>query len=211
MKRLNVFLCCIFFVMSFFIGFFIQKGMNKSESADFIHDENLMAQKIMRLFEYQNVQINDFIVVNTDGDSIMLSSLIDNQKFVIYWSKVDCAACATKEFMSFDDYFSELDKTKNIILLSKFKNTREQRLIEQITHFKTYNVIGDNFFKQLNNNELFVTYCLLDSTLTLTNYLDAKENNTNIDINKIYYIAVSKRLKNKSRVMKDNHQNKDEI
>lgn len=196
MKKLNIFLYLVLLTMVFFMGFFVQKSINIYKAENFVEKENATALKLLRMMDMQNTKIADFHVMNTKGDTITLSSLLDHEKFVIYWSRIDCAACAVKEFMLFDEYFSELDKSKNIILLGNFKNMKEQKVIEQTSHLKTYNVLDNNFFDKANKEDLFVTYCMLDSSLIVSNYLDAKDNNTNIDINRIYYKVMSKRFQN---------------
>lgn len=178
------------------MGFFVQKSMSINSVNDFVEKEKGTALKLFRMMDMQNTKIADFRVMNTEGDTITLSSLLNHEKFVIYWSRIDCAACAVKEFMLFDEYFSELDKSKNIILLGNFKNIKEQKVIEQTSHLKTYGVLDNNFFDKANNEDLFVTYCILDSSLIVSNYLEAKDNNTYIDINRIYYKVISKRFHN---------------
>lgn len=142
---------------------------------------------------YDNQRIKDVKLIDGDGNSIMLSDIVEEEKMIIFLPIINCHTCSAKEI----DVLKKIIKPtvrERICILARFRNKRELKIFEKSTGLKTFDLLPESklFLKQTLNDRpvLFI----------LSPYLYGHcfflSDNENYKLSEEYYKMIQKRFEN---------------
>lgn len=189
-------------VLTFSVGYLLSNHITKNKMQDMRTNDERLAMQISTSLATEGTSLDGKTMVkDTNGKNVLLTSLIKEETFVIYFTKLDCMACIDRELRVLDEFFDKEDLRKRVLLIGNFDNKREQKLLERNTRIKTYQVKGSSFFSSFKN-EKSILYCLVDSNLAIHNCMDVGTIRSNIDVARIYYKTISDRFKKDGTISK---------
>ena len=154
MKRFSLIVNCILIAVLYFVCMdlkFCKKGMSDCATLkDSLYLELTMLKGNVRLhYCYNEKYLKDFNLIDEKGDTILFSSLLEEQEeFVYKFSLFNCSSCKAHE-LSLINHFKNISNNKNAFIIIDSCSARDLNL------FKRYNpVMSVPIYRMTTTNDM---------------------------------------------------------
>lgn len=137
--------------------------------------------------------VSDYKIISIDGDTVCISSLIENEILVVFVPHVNCMACELRYLDPLIEYSSKQEIEDKVIVIGKFPSKRQQIVFSQAFGGNIYMSLDDSCFINTKN----ITYCVIDSMLNVNVSFDAMEN---AEYNDLFLKSIMHRITNEDKL-----------